>query len=180
MNVTLIFIPLFGISGGEVLILFLLVLLLFGPKKIPEIARTLGKGINEIKKVQRDINAEIHRYSDEIENPVKQIKEDIQGFEKDLQSPDETSENDKSKPANTDKKRTSYNDDYFNESANQARDASKSLPHDQLPYPYNTSQSFKDTQSESHPEQKEDKDQKTEDSTKPGKDTEKDTDKDKE
>jgi len=62
---------LFGISGGEIFIIVLLILIFFGPKRIPEIARTLGKGINEIKKVQRDINAEINRYSDEIENPAK-------------------------------------------------------------------------------------------------------------
>ncbi|MBW6480256.1 MAG: twin-arginine translocase TatA/TatE family subunit [Bacteroidales bacterium] len=75
---------LFGISGGEIFIIVLLILIFFGPKRIPEIARTLGKGINEIKKVQRDINAEINRYSDEIENPVKQVKEDIEGFSKGL------------------------------------------------------------------------------------------------
>jgi len=75
---------LFGISGGEIIVIFLLVLLLFGPKKIPEIAKALGKGMNEIKKVQRDINAEIHRYSQEIENPAKQITEDIEGFKKGL------------------------------------------------------------------------------------------------
>jgi sec-independent protein translocase protein TatA len=75
---------LFGISGGEILIVLLLVLLLFGPKKIPEIARAIGKGMNEVKKVQRDINAEINRYSREIENPAKQITEDLEGFKKGL------------------------------------------------------------------------------------------------
>ncbi len=84
MDISLSFILLFGISGGEIFIILLLILVLFGPKKIPEIARTLGKGINEIKKVQRDINAEIHRYSDEIENPAKDIREDIEGFSKGL------------------------------------------------------------------------------------------------
>ena len=47
---------LFGISGGEILIILLAVLVLFGPKKIPEIARMLGRGINDFKKVQREIN----------------------------------------------------------------------------------------------------------------------------
>jgi sec-independent protein translocase protein TatA len=75
---------LFGISGGEILIILLLVLLLFGPKKIPEIARAIGKGMNEIKKVQRDINTEINRYSRELENPAKQVAEDLEGFKKGL------------------------------------------------------------------------------------------------
>jgi TatA/E family protein of Tat protein translocase len=78
------FILLFGISGGEIIVIFLLVLLLFGPKKIPEIAKALGKGMNEIKKVQRDINAEIHRYSQELEKPARQITEDIEGYKKGL------------------------------------------------------------------------------------------------
>jgi TatA/E family protein of Tat protein translocase len=84
MSTHLSFVLLFGISGGEIMIIFLLVLLLFGPKKIPEIARAIGKGMNEIKKVQRDINSEINRYAHEIENPAKQINEDIQGFKKGL------------------------------------------------------------------------------------------------
>lgn len=82
MSTTFSFILLFGISGGEIFVVLLLILILFGPKKIPEIARTIGKGMNEIKKVQRDINAEINRYSREMENPAKQIKEDIEGFKK--------------------------------------------------------------------------------------------------
>ncbi len=84
MDTNLSFILLFGISGGEIFIILLLILILFGPKKIPEIARSLGKGINEIKKVQRDINAEIHRYSEEIDNPAREIKEDIEGFSRGL------------------------------------------------------------------------------------------------
>jgi sec-independent protein translocase protein TatA len=80
MEIPFSFILLFGISGGEIFIVLLLVLLLFGPKKIPEIARTIGKGINEVKKVQRDINAEINRYADEIEKPAKMIQSDIDGF----------------------------------------------------------------------------------------------------
>ena len=64
---------LFGISGGEILILLLLVLLLFGPKRIPEIARMIGKGMGEVKKVQREINSEIYRYSSEIERSTKEM-----------------------------------------------------------------------------------------------------------
>ena len=72
---------LFGISGGEILILLLLVLILFGPKKIPEIARMVGRGMNEVKKVQREINSEIHRYSSEIEEETRKMAPDRQGKE---------------------------------------------------------------------------------------------------
>lgn len=75
---------LFGISGGEILMLILLVLLLFGPKKIPEIARMLGKGLGEVRKVQREINSEIHRYSSEMEGEVRkmesEVKKEVEAF----------------------------------------------------------------------------------------------------
>ena len=68
---------LFGISGGEILILLLIVLLLFGPSKIPEIARMLGRGINEVKKVQREINTEIYRYSADVEKEARELKSTV-------------------------------------------------------------------------------------------------------
>ena len=122
MGIPVFSILLFGISGGEIFIIVLLILIFFGPKKIPEIARTLGKGINEVKKVQRDINAEINRYSNEIENPVKQVKEDIEGFSKglnkaaDIQATNDDSHIDKEVSPD---KVAEMNDD------------------DDLPYPYN-------------------------------------------
>tara|TARA_B100000768_G_C11055086_1_gene279997 strand:+ start:133 stop:333 length:201 start_codon:yes stop_codon:yes gene_type:complete len=39
----------FNLGSGEVLLIFLGILLLFGAKKLPELARGLGKGINEFK-----------------------------------------------------------------------------------------------------------------------------------
>lgn len=95
---------LFGISGGEILILLLLVLLLFGPKKIPEIARMVGRGMNEVKKVQREINTEIHRYSSEIEKEAKEMQSEIKKIteepaNKDTANPREQQQlNEKTKP----------------------------------------------------------------------------------
>lgn len=51
---------LFGMpSGGEWIFVILAVVLLFGAKKIPELARGLGKGINEFKRAKNDISNEI-------------------------------------------------------------------------------------------------------------------------
>ena len=44
----------FGVSPTELLVVFLVVLLLFGAKRIPEIARGLGQGIQEFKKAVRE------------------------------------------------------------------------------------------------------------------------------
>ena len=49
----------------EIVIIFLVVLLLFGGKKLPELARGLGKGLREFKNASRDIKKEV---SDVTEN----------------------------------------------------------------------------------------------------------------
>ena len=36
-------------SGGEIIVIFLVMLLLFGSKKLPDLARTLGKGMHEFQ-----------------------------------------------------------------------------------------------------------------------------------
>jgi len=51
------------LSFGKIVLIALVILLLFGPKKIPDIAQSLGKGIREFKKAMRDV-------SDEIQKPV--------------------------------------------------------------------------------------------------------------
>ena len=57
----------FGLGPTELIIGLVLVLLLFGAKRIPEIAGSFGKGIKEFKKnmneVQREINAPAERES---------------------------------------------------------------------------------------------------------------------
>tara|TARA_Y100000991_G_scaffold213855_1_gene200318 strand:+ start:3095 stop:3322 length:228 start_codon:yes stop_codon:yes gene_type:complete len=65
------------IGGPEIVIIMFVVVMLFGSKKIPEIARGLGKGIRELK----DASNEIKR---EISQSASSIKEEIQKTEKDL------------------------------------------------------------------------------------------------
>lgn len=52
------------------------VLMLFGAKKIPEIARGLGKGIREFKRITNEIKTEFEKES-EVLDDIKNIKEDI-------------------------------------------------------------------------------------------------------
>jgi len=65
------------ISGPEIVIIFIVVLLLFGSKKIPELAKGLGKGMKEFKKATEDIKKEIQDNSGGIVNDFKDIKKDI-------------------------------------------------------------------------------------------------------
>lgn len=48
-----------GLGMGEMILIFLVVLLLFGAKRLPEIGSSLGKGIREFKTSMRDVEGEI-------------------------------------------------------------------------------------------------------------------------
>ena len=49
----------------EIFIVLLIVLLLFGGKKLPEIAKGLGKGIQEFKKASKEVTDEINKTTEE-------------------------------------------------------------------------------------------------------------------
>ena len=55
-----------GFFGGwEIVLILAVVLILFGAKKLPELAKGLGQGIKEFKKATRDVTDEIHHAMDE-------------------------------------------------------------------------------------------------------------------
>jgi sec-independent protein translocase protein TatA len=60
-----------GLGGWEWVIVVLAILLLFGAKKIPELARGLGSGIKEFKKATREVTDEIQNADDK---PAAQSK----------------------------------------------------------------------------------------------------------
>jgi sec-independent protein translocase protein TatA len=64
-------------SGGEIMLILLVVLLLFGSKNIPDIARNLGKGIREIKNVTGEIQNEIRKGMSEETKQVQDIADEI-------------------------------------------------------------------------------------------------------
>jgi sec-independent protein translocase protein TatA len=49
----------FGLGGMEVVLILAVVLILFGAKKIPELAKGLGSGIKEFKKATKEVTDEI-------------------------------------------------------------------------------------------------------------------------
>jgi TatA/E family protein of Tat protein translocase len=53
----------FSLGGPEVAIIFVLMLLLFGAKKLPELARGMGKSLGEFKKAKQEFEDEI-KYAD--------------------------------------------------------------------------------------------------------------------
>lgn len=54
----------FGLGPWELLLIFLAILLLFGAKRLPDIAQGMGKGIREFKKAMKDTTDEIKSATD--------------------------------------------------------------------------------------------------------------------
>ncbi len=63
------------LSLGEMLLIALAIVVLFGPDKLPEIARGLGQGVRKMKGAVEDIKTEIMKEAD---NPVSEIKREIE------------------------------------------------------------------------------------------------------
>jgi len=66
------------ISGAEIVFVFFIVLLVFGADKIPSIARTLAKGMTQVRQATNDIKSEIQKSVDvNVENPTKTLAKDF-------------------------------------------------------------------------------------------------------
>ena len=64
-----------SLGGPEMIVIFVLILLLFGAKKLPELARGIGKSMGEFKKARDDFEREITRAEDEVQVKEPQGKE---------------------------------------------------------------------------------------------------------
>ncbi len=62
-------------SGSEWIIIALVILLLFGGKKIPELMRGLGKGVKSFKDGVNEAKDEINKAKDEIDEPANKDKD---------------------------------------------------------------------------------------------------------
>ena len=65
------------ISGAELVFVFFVILLVFGADKVPDIARTLGKGIRQVRNATQDIKSEIEKSAEKQGLDTKQIKQDL-------------------------------------------------------------------------------------------------------
>jgi sec-independent protein translocase protein TatA len=61
----------FGLQGTELWIIVVVVLILFGAKKIPELARGLGKSMGEFKRARNEFENEISRAADDAERAAE-------------------------------------------------------------------------------------------------------------
>ena len=65
------------ISTQEIFVILIIVVMLFGSKKIPELARGLGKGIRELKDASNEIRREIQSSADEISKEAQKIDKNL-------------------------------------------------------------------------------------------------------
>jgi len=62
----------FGIGTTELIIIMFIILLIFGAKKLPELAQGLGKGIREFKKASNEIQDELKTSAEPPKTPPKE------------------------------------------------------------------------------------------------------------
>ena len=63
-----------GIGWGEIMVVLIVVLIIFGPKRLPEIGRSIGKAIKEFKNTGREIRNDITSSLEEDENEMENKK----------------------------------------------------------------------------------------------------------
>lgn len=61
----------FGLGAGEILLILIIALIVLGPAKLPEIAKSLGKGLREFRKATTDFQRQINEETDDVERRVR-------------------------------------------------------------------------------------------------------------
>src|SRR4030042_1577558 len=77
----------FGIGPLEIILILIIGLLVFGPQKLPQIGRDVGKAFRSFKKASMNLTAEIQEELDDVKKEVKDIasEEDLQDVKKGLE-----------------------------------------------------------------------------------------------
>ncbi|HOW30275.1 MAG TPA: twin-arginine translocase TatA/TatE family subunit [Bacteroidales bacterium] len=78
------------VSGGELLVIIVVIFLVFGPSKMPEIARQIGKAMNQMKKASNDISREFRNQTSgltsELTSVQNQIKDEVNKVNREMTS----------------------------------------------------------------------------------------------
>ncbi len=73
MNITVA--SLFNLAGPDLIVILLIVLLLFGAKKLPELARGMGQAMKEFNKAKDEFDRELHKSLDDEDVAVRVPKD---------------------------------------------------------------------------------------------------------
>jgi sec-independent protein translocase protein TatA len=66
-----------NLGPGEIIVIVLVILIFFGPKRIPEFSRALGRGIHEFRKAMRDIEDQLEEHTRPIREAADEFKKDV-------------------------------------------------------------------------------------------------------
>lgn len=84
----------FGIGTGELIVILLIAIIVLGPKEIPRIARTLGRGMREIQRAKDELKKNIEFEDDDF----NEIRYELDKTTKDINSDEKNQKGSKSGP----------------------------------------------------------------------------------
>lgn len=76
----------FGLSFWEIAVIAAVALLVLGPKRLPELAKSLGRGLREVRKATADIRNAVADPLEEMRQPLTEMRDDIMGAVKGMES----------------------------------------------------------------------------------------------
>jgi len=68
----------FDLGTQELILIFIVAFLVFGPKKLPELGRTLGKGIRDLKAAMRGVTDSLEEAGSDLTDELKEAKSDLE------------------------------------------------------------------------------------------------------
>ena len=123
------------ISGGELFIILLFILIFFGADKIPEFTRMMSKGVREFKKATDDLKRELDANTSGVMNDIRSIQNQLtENLTREITEPLQKTINETSKPF--EEIQDQYNRDFYYDDQNYAgsygneyqKEATSSLP----------------------------------------------------
>lgn len=79
----------FGIGTGEIIFILFVMLLVFGADKIPEMAKSMGKGLRSIRNATNDLKSEITKGKDDLpgmdNEAIKDLKDEASKVKEDIE-----------------------------------------------------------------------------------------------
>jgi|GEM_PF-150361 len=78
----------FDLGTQELIVIFIVAFLVFGPKKLPELGRTLGRGMRELKNAMRGVKDSLEEAESDLTEEMHKAKRDIEEVYEGFEIPD--------------------------------------------------------------------------------------------